>query len=110
MEIFLKCEVYSCLGQVSRAIWRLLMEKIKSTAKIFWNRLEQWSPQILTVFLLSILTGSVGWVVQDSRAGHQELQSAAIVEKIYRRAVEDEILVPLAEPTGGCDSLISESR
>jgi hypothetical protein len=71
------------------------MEKIKSTAKIFWNRLEQWSPQILTVFLLAILTGSVGWVVQDSRAGHQELQSAAIVEKIYRRAVEDEILVPI---------------
>jgi hypothetical protein len=71
------------------------MEKIKSTAKIFWNRLEQWSPQILMVFLLAILTGSVGWIAQNSRAGHQELQSAAIVEKIYRRAVEDEILVPI---------------
>jgi hypothetical protein len=71
------------------------MEKIKSTAKLLWNRLEQWSPQILTVFLLVVLMESVGWIVQDSRAGHQELQSAAIVEKIYRRAVEDEILVPI---------------
>ena len=71
------------------------MEKIKSTAKLLWNRLEQWSPQIFTVFLLVVLMGSVGWIVQDSRAGHQELQSAAIVEKIYRRAVDDEILVPI---------------
>jgi hypothetical protein len=71
------------------------MDKIKSTVKLVWNRLEQWSPQILMVFLLVILMGSVGWVVQDSRAGHQEVQTAAIVEKIYRRAIDDEILVPI---------------
>lgn len=71
------------------------MEKIKSTVKLLRNWLEQWSPQIFMVFILVILMGSVGWVVQDSRAGHQELQSAAIVEKIYRRAVDDEILVPI---------------
>jgi hypothetical protein len=71
------------------------MEKIKSTVKLLRNWLEQWSPQIFMVFILVILMGSVGWFVQDSRAGHQELQSAAIVEKIYRRAVDDEILVPI---------------
>ena len=71
------------------------MEKIKSTVKLLWNRLEQWSPQIFMVFLVVVLMGSIGWIVQDSQAGHQELQSAAIVEKIYRRAVEDEILVPI---------------
>jgi hypothetical protein len=71
------------------------MEKIKSTVKLLRNWLEQWSPQLFMVFLLVVLMGSIGWVVQDNRAGHQELQSAAIVEKIYRRAVDDEILVPI---------------
>jgi hypothetical protein len=54
------------------------MEKIKLTVKLVWNRLEQWLPQLFMVFLLVILMGSVGWVVQDSRAGHQEVQTAAI--------------------------------
>lgn len=71
------------------------MEKIKSTGKLLWNRFEQWLPQIFMVFLFVILMGSIGWVVQDSRAGHQELQSAAIVEKIYRRAVDDVMFVPI---------------
>jgi hypothetical protein len=71
------------------------MEKIKSTVKLLRNWLEQWSPQLFMVFLLVILMGSIGWVVQDNRAGHQEVQTAAIMEKIYRRAVDDEILVPI---------------
>jgi hypothetical protein len=77
------------------------MEKIQSIAKATFDKLDRWLPQIFMVFLLVILAGSVGWISEDRRAGHQELQIAAIVEKIYRRAVDDVMFVPLAEPTGG---------
>ena len=71
------------------------MEKIKSIAKSTFDKLERWLPQIFMVFLLVILAGSVGWISEDRRAGHQEVQTAAIVEKIYRRAVDDVIFVPI---------------
>jgi hypothetical protein len=77
------------------------MEKIQPIAKSTFDKLDRWLPQIFMVFLFIILAGAVGWISEDRRAGHQELQTAAIVEKIYRRAVDDEMLVPLAEPTGG---------
>ena len=71
------------------------MEKIKSIAKSTFDKLERWLPQIFMVFLLVILAGSVGWISEDRRAGQQEVQTAAIVEKIYRRAVDDVIFVPI---------------
>lgn len=71
------------------------MEKIKLIAKSTFNKLERWLPQIFMVFLLVILVGSVGWISEDRRAGHQEVQTAAIVEKIYQRAVDDVMFVPI---------------
>jgi hypothetical protein len=71
------------------------MEKIQPIAKSTFDKLDRWLPQIFMVFLFIILAGAVGWISEDRRAGHQELQTAAIVEKIYRRAVDDEMLVPI---------------
>lgn len=71
------------------------MEKIQSIAKATFDKLDRWLRQIFMVFLLVILAGSVGWISEDRRAGHQELQIAAIVEKIYRRAVDDVMFVPI---------------
>jgi hypothetical protein len=71
------------------------MENIKSIAKSTFDKLDRWLPQIFMMFLFVILAGSVGWINEDRRDGHQEVQTAAIVEKIYRRAIDDVMFVPI---------------
>jgi hypothetical protein len=71
------------------------MEKLKSIAKIVWDTIDRCLPQFLMVFLFAILIGCFRWEIHDSRAGHQEVKTAAIVGKIYQRAVDDELWIPI---------------
>jgi hypothetical protein len=71
------------------------MENPKSIAETTHSTAEQWAVSILVVLLLAIIVVAAGGRIQDSRAGHQEIQTAVVTEKIYRRPVNDLVLVPV---------------
>lgn len=71
---------------------------IKSFVELIFAKIKQYQDIVFMVVIYVLVACCVFWVVQDEQAGHRVLQPALVVEKIYRPAEDDSILVPVGSP------------
>jgi hypothetical protein len=66
-----------------------------SFIELAYAKIKQHQDAIFMVLTCVLIVFGTFWLVQDKQAGHLELQSASVIERIYKPATHDSVLVPI---------------
>jgi hypothetical protein len=66
-----------------------------SFIELAYAKIKQHQDTIFTVLTCLVIVCGTIWLAQDKKAGHLEVQSASVIERIYESATHGSILVPV---------------
>jgi hypothetical protein len=66
-----------------------------SFIELTYAKIKQHQDAIFMVLTCVLIVCGTFWLVQDKQAGHLEFQSASVIERIYKPATHDSVLVPI---------------
>jgi hypothetical protein len=66
-----------------------------SFIELAYAKIKQHQDAIFMVLTCVLIVCGTFWLVQDKQAGHLEFQSASVIERIYKPATHDSVLVPI---------------